>query len=185
MRCESSLADARKRDAASATGGTIDQWRASLRLVQEGERAVEQVARFKINEGEVVAQIFEDEAVIIHLGAGLFYSTEGVGRHVWRLISDGHAQSEVTQCVASAYSIDLDRVSADLQVLTDAFLEHHLVIPRSDAPDSLPELDAAGQEYTTPELQVHSDIGHLLALDPPLRGLQDNLGKKPPKAPGG
>ena len=134
--------------------------------------------RFGINENEVVAQNFSDEVVVINLARGKYYSLAGTGTAVWEAAIAGHAAPAIVDAVSAAYGIDRSRVGTDVAALIGQCSEHALIVPRGDSdptPEGALRVEASG-DYTTPELQVHDDVGHLLALDPPLPGLQH----KPP-----
>ena len=138
--------------------------------------------RFGINENEVVAQNFGDEVVVINLARGKYYSLAGTGVAVWEATIAGHNAPAIVEAVSAAYGIDQLRVGTDVAALIGQCSEHALLVPRGDGepvPEGALEVEGSG-DYATPELQVHDDVGHLLALDPPLPGLQH----KPPSEGG-
>ena len=139
--------------------------------------------RFRINEGEVVAQSFEDEVVMINLAKGLYYSMQGSGAFVWERVVEGQCLTEVTDALTEAYRVSQPQARTDVVAVIDAFLENELIVPRDSGPLQASSHTAvsAAQAYEPPELLVHDDIGHLLALDPPLPDLQQALTTPPPR----
>lgn len=137
-----------------------------------------EIKRYGINEGEVVAQAFGDETVIINLAQGFYYSVEGSASRIWAILSEGFTVEETAQAVATTFGIDREKALADVQVFLFKILENNLMVETDRVPSDEPETTPAG-DYQAPDITVHDDIGHLLALDPPVASLQRSLDQKP------
>ncbi len=134
--------------------------------------------RYGINEGEVVAQTFDDETVIINLAKGYYYSVAGSASRIWSLLSGGFTVDEAAGAVEQAYGIDRERAVTDVRNLLEKLVQNGLVVETGAAPAGEPDVSAVGA-YETPDIVVHDDIGHLLALDPPVASLQRSLDQQP------
>jgi hypothetical protein len=134
--------------------------------------------RYGINEGEVVAQTFDDETVIINLARGYYYSVTGTASRMWALLCGGFTVEETAGAIAQAYGVDRQKVGADVQGLLDKLLQNSLVVESDAVPSGDPDTTPGGA-YEAPDIVVHDDIGHLLALDPPVASLQRSLEQQP------
>ena len=129
------------------------------------------------NDAEAAAQILDDEVIIIRLADGIYYSMQGVGVLVWRLIDAKRTVDEVIQVIAEHYGVDLDRVGRDIKNLVEGLQKERLIVLSEEPIDGairsnvvLDDLD--GSHYATPALNVYEDMNDLLALDPPSPGQQ-------------
>lgn len=72
----------------------------------------------------------EGEAVILHLGAGVYYGLDPVGAHVWSLLEREHTVAELVDAVVAAYQVDADTARADLVDLLGQMASRGLVTLR-------------------------------------------------------
>lgn len=140
-------------------------------------------SRYKLNGDEIAAETIAGEAVILNLSSGVYYSLDGAGGLAWTLLERGHTPAEASARVADRYGADQAAVDADIDALLDALLEAGLLLDddaavAAEVADD--ELPPAG-EYVKPSLRAYTDMGDLLALDPPMPGLKE----VPWRAPGG
>ncbi len=124
-------------------------------------------ASYKLNEPDVTAKVMDGEAVIIHLGTGIYYSMDGVGCAVWECITAGGDTDAIAGVLADHYGIARDAAAADIGRLVDELVAQQLVVP---APAGQAVTLAAGAPgtYAAPTLNRYDDMAELLALDPPL-----------------
>lgn len=132
-------------------------------------------ARLRPNLAEVAAKVMDGEAIIINLTNGMYYSMDQVGGLLWTLIERGQNISEMVDAVVDAYDVDAERVRPDLERLLAELLEEQLVVDTADfPPDNSPlPVPTTRLPYLPPELNKYSDMGDLLALDPPMPALQE------------
>lgn len=128
--------------------------------------------RFRVNEQSVAAKVIEGEAIIINLETGVYYSLDGIGGEVWSLLEGHHAVDSVIASLAARYGIPEETCGADVRALVDQLLEEKLIIPTDATPTASPVIEGAGDGYSPPRLNVYRDMGDLLALDPPVPGLE-------------
>ena len=124
---------------------------------------------YKLNEPQITAKVMDGEAVIIHLGTGVYYSMDGVGCLAWEGITAGCDTNLIAAALAERYGIGLAVASADIGRLVDELVAQELVVRTDDAPSQPPKLDGdAPGVYEAPALKRYDDMAELLALDPPL-----------------
>lgn len=124
-------------------------------------------ASYKLNEPDVTAKVMDGEAVIIHLGTGIYYSMDGVGCAVWECLTAGGDTDAIAGLLAERYGIARDAASADLGRLVDELVAQQLVIPAAGS-QTVALADGAPGDYAAPTLNRYDDMAELLALDPPL-----------------
>lgn len=107
---------------------------------------------------DVIDEEFDGEAVVVHLGSGVYYAFNGSASAIWSAMSSGRSVEET----AAALGLDPARVEAFfVQLLSEDLIEPGLL----DEPRDLSaEADAdVGEE---PALQRFTDMQDLLMLDP-------------------
>jgi hypothetical protein len=127
------------------------------------------------NLAEVAAKVMDGEAIIINLTNGMYYSMDQVGGLLWELIERGETLSAMVDAVVASYDVDATQARTDLERLLAELLDEQLVVDADGSPTdggSLPA-PAVRQPYTRPELNKYSDMGDLLALDPPMPTLHE------------
>ena len=127
---------------------------------------------FTPNEGEVAAKLMDGEAVLINITTGMYHSTDGVGGTVWELIEGGHCLGQIVEGICARYDVPTDQAHTDVQGLVQQLVNENLVLTGDDTAPALPAFDGTKQPYTSPVLNSYKDMSELLALDPPMPGLQ-------------
>lgn len=119
---------------------------------------------------DVIAKVMDGEAVIINLVNGMYYSIDKAGAVIWSLLESGHSISEAAENVAKRYEIASERAASDISQLVGQLLEERLLLPCEDrqAPAAEGGPPSQGEIYEASALQRYSDMGDLLALDPPM-----------------
>jgi coenzyme PQQ synthesis protein D (PqqD) len=127
-------------------------------------------SRYKVNEKLVTSKIIDGEAIIINLASGMYYSLDKTGALVWMLIGGGYSLGESTDVLSGRFNVPIDRVREDLERLVDDLVRQNLVLPAGDSARAGEVVidPAVGEVYQTPVLNSYSDMGDVLALDPPL-----------------
>jgi hypothetical protein len=128
-------------------------------------------SRVQMVDTEVVARVFDGEAIIINVANGKYYSMDRVGTLAWHLLTGGYSLKDTAAFLAGRYGMDETTVAVDVERLAGQLMEEGLVTTMDDPPGRAPGIDlapAAGETYATPTLTVYSDMTDVLALDPPL-----------------
>jgi hypothetical protein len=130
--------------------------------------------RLRPNEEEVAAKVMDGEAILINLSNGIYYSMDKVGGVVWELIERRHSLEEITEAISRRYDVASERARVDIEHLANELIQEHLVLEADDvgAREGLDRGDSVKQVYQPPQLNIYRDMGALLALDPPMPGLE-------------
>jgi hypothetical protein len=130
--------------------------------------------RLHTNDAEVTATVIDGEAIMINLSSGVYYSTDGVGARIWQLVAGGATLPEVSGIIATEYEIPQAQASEESLRLVNQFVEEKLLLPYTYAtvPES-PVAEPVQTPFITPQLEIYREMGHLLALDPPMPGLEN------------
>lgn len=129
--------------------------------------------RYQPNDVHVSAKVLDGEAVLIHITRGAYHSMDKVGSRIWQLIEQRHPLTAIASAIASQYEIDKESAQIDVAKLIDELLKADLVVEA--AGESVPlsiEKNANRLPYDRPCLNTFNDMADLLALDPPMPGLQ-------------
>jgi hypothetical protein len=134
------------------------------------------------NDKEVTGGVFDGAAVMINLSNGFYYSMDSVGAFIWEQIAAGIALDSIVTALTQRYDVSTERAQADLEALVTQLLDEHLVVPSSANPEAAHTRASMANpiantepklKYASPQLEIYRDIGHLVALDPPMPGLKD------------
>jgi hypothetical protein len=119
----------------------------------------------------VAAKLMDGELVVINLRNGLYYSSAGVGVHIWQGIEQGVSFSQIVDNVMGHYDVLADRATADVAAFIDKLATESLVeasdVSPSTASGTVPP--ANRQPYESPSLTTFDDMAETFALDPPLQ----------------
>jgi len=130
-------------------------------------------SRYQLNAENVSGKVLDGEAVLIHITKGTYHSLEKVGSRVWQLLEGRHALDAMASSIASQYEIDTESAQKDIARLIEALLKEDLVLEATEAAAPLNlEENADRLPYEAPKLNTYHDMSDLLALDPPMPGLQ-------------
>lgn len=142
--------------------------------------------RLRPNEEEVAAKVMDGEAIIINLSSGIYYSMDKVGGVVWELIEKRCSLEEMRAAISARYEVSPEQVQPDVDRLVEELLQENLVLKAEDSTPRGAFLlgDLQQREvYESPQLNIYRDMGALLALDPPMPGLEATPWKEPEEEP--
>lgn len=143
-------------------------------------------ARFRPNEQEVAAKVLDGEAIIINLSNGIYYSMDKVGGVLWALLAEGHSLQEILAAIVARYDVSPERARADLERLAAELLQENVVLASDHAPPPREHPEPRQKlPYESPQLNIYRDMGDLLALDPPMPGLEEIPWKEPAEGSSG
>jgi hypothetical protein len=141
--------------------------------------------RLRPNDAEVAAKVVDGEAIMINLSNGIYYSLGHTGGLMWELLVGGRSLAQTSRTVAERYDVSTERAEADVERLAAELLRENLVtVAPGDGPSGeLPPASAGGRAaYEAPKLEIFRDLGHLIALDPPMPGMKDVAWHEPGQA---
>ena len=139
-------------------------------------------SRLAPNHEGVAAKVMDGEAIMINLANGLYYSMDQVGGLIWELIEAGLSLGEIATIVSQNYEVTADQALRDIQRLVEELLTEDLVIVRNDSArmeQAVPEALRQPLPYEPPKLSIYRDMAELLALDPPVPGVGDEIWADP------
>lgn len=123
----------------------------------------------------VVHETIEGEVVIVNLDKGLYFSTDGVGAHIWAMIVAGRDADEILAWGTSTFD-GVETVADDVAGFLDDLRGNELVREVATTP-SVADLESvvAPTQYEKPALHVYADMEELLLLDP-IHDVNDDAG---------
>lgn len=128
----------------------------------------------KVNAADIAAKVIDGEAILINISNGLYHSLDSAGAAIWELIQGGHSLEQISGCVAGQYDAPLATIQVDIERLAGELLQQNLVVLSTEP---APRLDvkpcASKRPYEALTLHTYDDMSDLLALDPPMPGVQD------------
>jgi hypothetical protein len=133
---------------------------------------------------EVVSDIIDGEAIMLHRLYGDYFSTDGVGGLIWQWIGEGRSRSQILSMLNARFSAS----PAEIATAVDSFLAdlvtHKLVREIIEGDESATETiepqTNPEAEFVRPTLHVYSDIRNMVLLDP-IHDVDENIGWPMPK----
>lgn len=137
--------------------------------------------RYQINTPAVIGEVLDDEAIIVDLDSGAYYSLRSAGATLWSLLENQPTAAELIGALCQQYTGDpaliatsvaalLAQVEAEGLVRTIASSEDELKLaPTVEAPTvEAPTVEAptARPPFSAPVLEKFTDMADLLLLDP-------------------
>jgi hypothetical protein len=77
---------------------------------------------------QLVEREIEQEAVLLDLKSGVYYSLNEVGTEIWRLLGAGATESELAAAVAAQYDVNPDTAARDIGDLLKDMAAEGLII---------------------------------------------------------
>jgi len=130
------------------------------------------------NRANVAAKVIDGEAIILDVTRGAYYSMDGAGAVIWAALEQGRSLGAILGMLEARYDGDRREIEQHLERLTDELLSEGLVISANG--HSLVSAEPTGgsvtprQPFTAPTLHKYTEMGDLLALDPPMPVLDDS-----------
>ena len=121
----------------------------------------------------IMHEIIDDEAVIVNIDNGSYYSFDGVGSRIWGLLDgDGRDLESLIAKIDSLYTGESDRIASTVASFVGRLRDEKLVniVPGSNGgtAGAMDDSDVAGSpvEFVNPILQKYTDMEALLLADP-------------------
>jgi len=125
-------------------------------------------ARFTVPNPPIAFESFGDEAVIVNLDEGTYYSVRGSAFMAWSLLSSGIAVGAIVDRIAAAYDAPTEEIQAAVMSLVEELERERLIVRARRDGSSAPVEPTRGakQPFERPVLEKFTDVQELLALDP-------------------
>jgi hypothetical protein len=129
----------------------------------------------RINTPKVIYEIFDDEALLINLVNGNYYSLDSVGADILRLLEQGATLASLVECMLQRYEGSRTAIEGGVQELLTQLEQEGLVTPQDEPRPQTPLDRAAGigpsqqpikPQFSVPELLAYTDMQDLIVLDP-------------------
>jgi Coenzyme PQQ synthesis protein D (PqqD) len=139
-----------------------------------------------IEKAEVVSDIIDGEAIMLHRTFGDYFSTEGVGGLIWQWIGEGRSRSQILNMLNARFSASLAEIATAVDSFLDDLVAHKLVRQIVEGDESAtetliePQKTNAEVEFVRPTLHVYSDIRNMVLLDP-IHDVDENSGWPMPR----
>ena len=124
---------------------------------------------YRINEPDVIHQLFDREVVIVDLRNGSYYSLSESGGTAWLAFGSGGASvDDVASLLAAVYAIPPDVAARDLHSFITELTTRDLIVacPSGGLAVDTAHVAAATAAYSPPELRSYNDLQELFLLDP-------------------
>ena len=124
---------------------------------------------YRVNEPDVIHQVFDREVVIVDLRNGSYYSLSESGGAAWLAFgTNGALVDDVARLLTTLYTVPPDVAARDLQAFVAELTTRDLIIA---CPSGHGAVDAANvtkptATYSPPELRSYNDLQELFLLDP-------------------
>jgi hypothetical protein len=127
--------------------------------------------RYTIDEGRIVSEIIDGEAIVINLANGYYYSLDTSAAEIWGWLQSGRSVSEIVSAIRRRYDCSSADPEAAVRAMVGTLVTDDLVTPCPDAasPQGLDPLGEASAEkslFRAPSLQRFSDMQGFLLVDP-------------------
>ena len=131
--------------------------------------------RYKINVPHIVHEIFDDqEAAIINLKSGNYYSLNPIGTYIWAQIEPSTTMGEIVEAIVSRYEGNLGDIINEVDKFVHQLCAEELIVAEQEAVgDTASQRVATGRDgngsksaFSPPLLERYNDMQELLLLDP-------------------
>jgi hypothetical protein len=129
----------------------------------------------RINTPKVIYEIFDDEALLINLDNGNYYSVDSVGADILRLLEHGAALASLVESMVQRYEGSRAAIERGVQALLIQLEQEGLITPQDEpvsqtavdlAADAAPNEQPTKSQFSVPELLAYTDMQDLIILDP-------------------
>ena len=125
---------------------------------------------YRVNQPAVIAEVIDDEAIVVNLDSGAYYSLRGSACAIWEMLAQQMAVPAVVQSLAQHYTGSPEAIQSGVDSLVADLLNEQLLVPADGEPDSThqPAFPTNGERppFETPVLEKYTDMAELLLLDP-------------------
>lgn len=137
--------------------------------------SIDPSAVVSLPERGVAADVLDDEVVIVDLTTGHYYTIDGTGCEIWRLLTAGVSVGDVISTMTARYSGSPEAIAGHVEGIVGDLLGLGLVVMAGDsdtgtAPDTDPSAILSPADVPLPfvpaTLLGFDDMENLLLLDP-------------------
>lgn len=128
---------------------------------------MDRAVAFQVASNNIHSQIFDDEAVVMDMTSGLYFSLRGAAVAVWSAVMAGATRTQLAAALAARYDAPDEAIAATLDTTLDALSAHGLIVTApGGAAGAAPSPAAARGPLEPPAIERFTDMQELLLLDP-------------------
>jgi hypothetical protein len=124
--------------------------------------------RYAIYDQNIISDVFGEEAVLVNLESGIYYSLRGSSSHIWIRLINQYSPIEILADLIQVYKVAESDLAADIHLFVARLLELRIIktstVTERRTIDPVSECVSA--EYAPPVVEVFSDMQEILLLDP-------------------
>jgi hypothetical protein len=125
---------------------------------------------YRVRDKNVVSEIIDEEAIIMDLADGTYFSSDGAGAVIWDGIVCGFEAAQIKERVQRGFSVDPAVLNLDFEKFVGVLSAKGLVEVAHDTAVSSVDwnmpLPATRRGYDPPVLNRYDDLQKLALLDP-------------------
>jgi hypothetical protein len=122
---------------------------------------------YKLNEIDLSKEIFENEAVIINIPSGKYYSVNGEsGVSVIRLLENSANKDQIFYFLNTIYDCKSIDLKNQIEVFIESLLAEKIIVQFEENEFLMPETSASSLPFKTLFLEIYDDMQELIELDP-------------------
>lgn len=77
---------------------------------------------------DVVAQVADDEAVLLDISSGRYFGLNSVGSRIWELCDGNRSLADIVAAICSEFEVAVDVAEADAVEILDQLKKERLVV---------------------------------------------------------
>jgi hypothetical protein len=126
-------------------------------------------AIFRINQPTVISEVIDDEAVIVNLDSGAYYSMRDTAGVIWEALDTGLEPPQIVQRLSRAYQAPHAIIQQSVERFLAELQAEGLIVPTTEpvataTPTTPPPTQLL--PFSEPVLEKFTDMSDLLLLDP-------------------
>jgi hypothetical protein len=124
-------------------------------------------SQFSMNSPNIVGEKFDEEVVLVNLNSGIYFSLRENAAKIWTLLTMGYSASQIIALYQQYCSEVSDAIAGQISEFIEQLIDHDLLVTsnRDLVEVEEPFLQSIGL-FTTPTLEIFSDMQDILLLDP-------------------
>jgi hypothetical protein len=121
----------------------------------------------RVNAPAVVGEVIDNEAIVVNLKTGIYYSFNGSASEIWALIQQNASAQQIVQKMSERYPESCDSMDTAIGTFLNALLQESLIV-YSDLSLESPQnhMDPVNGPFVSPVFERYSEMANLLLLDP-------------------
>lgn len=124
--------------------------------------------RYYVFDNNIVSDVFGEEAVLVNLESGIYYSLRGSANQIWIRIFNQYSPAEILEDFKKIYKADESELASHIHSFVENLLEMNIIRSVDDATKKTIDVSSTDGliEFSEPQLETFSDMQEILLLDP-------------------